>query len=70
MYLERTDDCASGKCVLHLKECEYRYNHRFTNLLLLIKRLLRFVKLSITMLVKHQIYIMLVYEKRKYFLQK
>ena len=34
--------CNSDAFVLHLKECDWRYNHRHEDLLPLIKKLFRF----------------------------
>lgn len=44
--LAKFNGCDSGKFVLHLKECEWRYNHRREDLLPLIKKLFRFAKFS------------------------
>ena len=39
--LAKFNGCSSAAFVLHLKECEWRYNHRHDDLLALIKRLYR-----------------------------
>ena len=39
--LAKFNGCSSAAFVLHLKECEWRYNHRNDDLLALIKRLYR-----------------------------
>lgn len=39
--LAKFNGCNSGAFVLHLKECEWRYNHRHDDLLALVKRLYR-----------------------------
>jgi transposase-like protein len=38
--LAKFNGCSSGAFVLHLKECEFRFNHRGENLVPLIKKLL------------------------------
>ena len=39
--LAKFNGCSSAAFVLHLKECEWRYNHRHEDLLSLLKRLYR-----------------------------
>ena len=39
--LAKFNGCASHKFVLHLKECEFRYNHRDEDLLPILKKLLK-----------------------------
>ncbi len=39
--LAKFNGCASAAFVLHLKECEWRYNHRHEDLLALVKKLYR-----------------------------
>lgn len=42
--LAKFNSCDSGKFVLYLKKCEWRYNHRYEDLLPLIKKLFRVAK--------------------------
>ena len=39
--LAKFNGCASDKFVLHLKECEFRYNHRDEDLLPIVKKLFK-----------------------------